>query len=106
MSYGEGADLSFRVNIDAANAGVRLLRTSNQSLSRQLAEVYVDGVKVVERNWYHADSNPHMQWLDDSFIIPGRYTVGKTSLNIRIVPKSVDGNVAWTDVAYRVYSLK
>lgn len=104
MSYGAGAELSFRVSINPANEGVRLLRTSNQKQHRQLAEVYVDGVKVVERNWYHADGNPHMQWLDDSFVIPGKYTAGKKTVNIRIVPKAVDGNVAWTDVAYRVYS--
>lgn len=104
MSYGEGAEISFRVSINPANAGVRLLRMSNQRQPRQLAEVYVDGVRVVERNWYHADGNPHMQWLDDSFVIPERYTTGKSSISICIVPKSVGGNVAWTDVAYRVYS--
>lgn len=106
ISYGRDGELSFRVSIDADNAGVRLLRTSNQRMPRQLAEVYVDGVKVVERNWYHADGNVHMQWLDDSFVIPERYTAGKSSVRIRVVPKSVDGEIAWTDVAYRVYSFR
>lgn len=106
VSYGEGSQLSFLVRTTPDNEGVRLLRTSNQRLPRQLAEVYVCGKRVEERDWYHADGNPHMQWLDDSFVIPKRYTAGKSSISIRIVPKSVDGNVTWTDVAYRVYSFR
>lgn len=106
VSYGEGSQLSFRVCTDPDNDGVRLLRTSNQRLPRQLAEVYVCGSRVEERDWYHADGNPHMQWLDDSFVIPARYTRGRSSLDIRIVPKTAGGATAWTDVAYRVYSLR
>lgn len=106
VSYGEGSQLSFKVRTDPDNNGVRLLRTSNQRLPRQLAEVYVCGKRVEERDWYHADGNPHMQWLDDSFVIPARYTRGRSSLDIRIVPKTAGGATAWTDVAYRVYSLR
>lgn len=106
VSYGEGSELSFGVRINPDNDGVRLLRTSNQRAARQLAEVYVDGSRVEERNWYHADGNPHMQWLDDSFVIPARYTRGKSSVKIRIVPKAAGAAVAWTDSAYRVYSLR
>lgn len=101
LSYADGASASFRVAADPANKGIRLLRTSCQKEPRQRARVYVDGELVAEREWYHADNNEHMLWLDDSFVIPAKYTAGKSAVEIRIEPQ----NGAWTDAAYRVYSL-
>ena len=105
VSYNAGAVLTFQAAIRPDNHGVRLLRTSNQQFPRQLAEVYVDGQRVTERDWYHANNNPCMQWLDDSFVIPARYTQGKSVIRIEIRPQSCGGRMAWTDVAYQVGTL-
>lgn len=80
---------SFRVNISSQNEGVRLRRLSDQNDVRQAARVFVDGEEVTERLWYVADSNPYKRWLEDDFEIPAKYTKGKKSLNIRIVPVSM-----------------
>ena len=104
MTYGEGAVTSFRASIHPDNDGIRLLRTSNQQRQRQRAEVYVDGIRIKERCWYHVSSNEHMQWLDDSFVIPSAYTKGKREILIEIRPLPVDDVVSWTDVAYRIYT--
>ena len=104
ISYGQGSATTFDVTINPDNDGVRLLRTSNQQKPRQLAELYVDGQKVTERNWYHASSNEHMQWLDDSFFIPSVYTQGKQRITVTLRPQAVDGTIAWTDAKYLIYS--
>ena len=83
---------NFRVNISSQNEGVRLRRLS-------------DGEEVTERLWYVADSNPYKRWLEDDFEIPVRYTKGKKSLNIRIVPVSMfeEGNFTWNEAEYQVF---
>lgn len=105
ISYEEGATLSFKAAILPDNDGIRLMRTSCQYYPRQMAEIYVDGQRVTERNWYHPDYNPFMQWLDDSFVIPAHYTHGKSSILIEIRPQPCDGKVAWTDLNYQVSSI-
>ena len=96
---------SFRVNILSQNEGVRLRRLSDQNDTRQAARVFVDGEEVIERLWYVADSNPYKRWLEDDFEIPARYTKGKKSLNIRIVPVSMskEGRIAWNEAEYQVF---
>ena len=96
---------SFRVNILSQNEGVRLRRLSDQNDARQAARVFVDGEEVIERLWYVADSNPYKRWLEDDFEIPARYTKGKKSLNIRIVPVSMskEGRIAWNEAEYQVF---
>lgn len=105
LSYEDGAVLAFNAKINPDNKGVRLLRTSNQKEPRQKAVVFIDGQMVTERTWYHADYNPHMQWLDDSFIIPAHYTKGKSAIRIEIHPQICGGQVAWTDSSYQISSL-
>ena len=96
---------NFRVNISSQNEGVRLRRLSDQNDARQAARVFVDGEEVTERLWYVADSNPYKRWLEDDFEIPVRYTKGKKSLNIRIVPVSMfeEGNFTWNEAEYQVF---
>jgi hypothetical protein len=79
------ASSEFTIAIDPANGGVRLRRRSDQKYGRQRAEVFVDGRRVSERDWYQADRNPFHRWLDDSFEIPAAYTVGKSQVRIRLV---------------------
>lgn len=107
MTYGNGSSLTFRVKIDPVNNGVKLLRTSYRKRPCQRAQVFVDGMLVDERDWYYADNNEHMSWLDDSFTIPSKYTLGKSEIRIRIVPQTHihDTTPSWTDTSYRVYSL-
>ena len=96
---------SFRVNISSQNEGVRLRRLSDQNDARQAARVFVDGEEVTERLWYVADSNPYKRWLEDDFEIPAKYTKGKKSLNIRIVPVSMskEGKNTWNEAEYQVF---
>ena len=96
---------SFRVNISSQNEGVRLCRLSDQNDVRQAARVFVDGEEVTERLWYVADSNPYKRWLEDDFEIPAKYTKGKKSLNIRIVPVSMskEGKNTWNEAEYQVF---
>ena len=63
------------------------------------------GEESAERLWYVADSNPYKRWLEDDFEIPVRYTKGKKSLNIRIVPVSMfeEGNFTWNEAEYQVF---
>lgn len=105
MTYASNARISFVAKIEPSNKGVRLLRTSCQLYPQQRAEVWVDGVRVTEKDWYHADNNKKFMWLDDSFVIPQKYTKGKNTLKIEIRPQSIDGNVAWTDSRYQIYSI-
>lgn len=67
--------------------------------------VFVDGEEVTERLWYVADSNPYKRWLEDDFEIPAKYTKGKKSLNIRIVPVSMskEGKNTWNEAEYQVF---
>ena len=106
VTYGPASSLTFQAKILPNNKGIRLVRTSNQRLPRQLAQVLVDGQPVTERNWYHADNNQHMQWLDDSFVIPAHYTKGKKTITIQICPQPCDGHLSWTDAAYQIYTFK
>ena len=96
---------SFRVNISSQNEGVRLRRLSDQNDVRQAARVFVEGEEVTERLWYVADSNPYKRWLEDDFEIPAKYTKGKKSLNIRIVPVSMskEGKNTWNEAEYQVF---
>ena len=93
------------MNISSQNEGVRLRRLSDQNDVRQAARVFVDGEEVTERLWYVADSNPYKRWLEDDFEIPARYTKGKKSLNIRIVPVSMskEGKNTWNEAEYQVF---
>lgn len=95
---------SFVVSIDPANQGIRLRRRSDQRDGRQRAAVYVDGRRVVARDWYFADYNPTRRWLEDEFEIPAAYTAHKRQLQIRIEPLKTDGEACWNEYHYWVYS--
>ena len=95
----------FTVQIQSENQGVILRRRSDQAQPRQLAAVYVDGKKIVERNWLYADQNQHFRWVEDQFIIPANYTKGKTLIRLKIEPIPFQGKVSWNESSYKVFSI-
>lgn len=78
----------FTVNISPANHGVELRRRLYRSGNgRQVAIVYVDGVRVSERPWdvcTYSDAPFYQGWYDADFEIPEAYTRGKHQLHLRI----------------------
>lgn len=98
--------LTFECRIDENNRGIRLRRQSDQRTGRQAARVYVDGECVQERVWCAPDRNEYKRWLEDEFEIAARYTRGKSHVCIRIEPLAQDGQIAWNQAAYRVFSLR
>jgi len=96
----------FRVSIDPRNNGVKLRRRTDKENNRQLAEVFVDGVKVTERPWYNVDFERtfrSIRWFDTDFEIPARYTKGKNSITVRVVPISSKTGL-WDEFHYWAFS--
>jgi hypothetical protein len=98
--YLVGGASGFTVSILPSNAGVRLVRLSDQSLGRQRAQVLVDGVSA--GFWYEARTNPSSRWREDVFEIPSSLTAGKSSISIDLVPTAA--GTSWNEFRYRVYS--
>jgi hypothetical protein len=98
----------FTVKIDPANSGVRLRRRLDKAMSRQMAAVYVDGVKVAERPWYNVDCEKtyrDIRWVESDFEIPAKYTKGKNSITVKI--ENLNGpSRAWNEFFYWVFSYK
>jgi hypothetical protein len=99
------SEIVFKVSVEPGNSGVVLRRRSDQQHGCQNASVWVNDEQVIERDWYYADKNPIKRWLDDEFAIPFRYTRGKSSLSVRIIPKAINGGITWNEFHYWVYSL-
>ena len=93
--------LSFEALIPANNEGVVLKRVSLQKENKMTAEVFVDGVLITERKWFFPDSNVYYSLLEDTFLIPKKYTYGKRKINITIKPC----NAAWNECEYKVFVL-
>ena len=106
VQTGFDGEISFEVKINSANNGVMLNRTSSQESGRHAAKVFVDGIEVTERYWYYADYNNYCKWLDDYFIIPTKYTAGKESITVTLVPFAADGTtITWNHSKFDIYSL-
>jgi hypothetical protein len=93
---------SFRIKVLPQNNVIILRRRSDQQLGRQRAKIYIDGRLVKEKDWYYADQNPYKRWLDDEFIIPAKYTKGKSQIEIKIVPLSINSTSTWNEYFYWV----
>ncbi|HET6201229.1 MAG TPA: DUF2961 domain-containing protein [Planctomycetota bacterium] len=98
--YEVGASSSFLATILPANAGVRLVRLSDQGAARQRAQVLVDGVEA--GIWYQARSNPFSRWMEDAFEIPAALTSGKSQIAVTILPTG--GAPSWNEYRYRVFT--
>lgn len=103
--YTGGQGSSFAIDLKEGTKQVILRRVSDQSVCRQLARVYVNDVEVKEYPWYFPDHNPYKSWLEDEFIIPGKYVEGCTHLSIRIVPQECDGKVFFNEYEYTILGL-
>src|SRR5439155_5746624 len=88
----------FTVTTTEENAGVRLLRLSDQQRGYQQASVFVDD--QFAGIWLQPLGNPHARWLEDTFELPAALTEGKSSLAIRLEPTL--GAPAWSAARYRV----
>lgn len=92
--------VTFDVDVDRGNGGVRLRRLSDQAEAGQAVTVTVDGVEVGE--WRQPLGNTHSRWLHDEFELPPSVTAGKSSLSVSLTP--VEGAPAWTAASYDVLS--
>jgi Protein of unknown function (DUF2961) len=96
----------FVVKIDPANEGIRLRRRTDKENNCQLAKVFVDGQLITERPWYTVDFERtfrNIRWCDTSFEIPGKYTAGKKSINVKLYYVSSE-NGGIDEYYYWVYS--
>jgi len=87
----------FTVATTPTNAGVRLLRMSDQNTPYQRASVFVDGTLAGE--WLQPLGNQHSRWLEDTFELPETLTSGKSAVTVRIVP--TPGSPPWSAAQYR-----
>jgi Protein of unknown function (DUF2961) len=96
--------ISFQLAINPANDGVRLTRISDQNLSYQTANVYING--SLAGMWVEPWNNPGYRWLNDVFEIPGNLTAGRKAIDVQIVPISGEtGTSVWTAAQYEATSL-
>lgn len=95
----------FTVMLNPDNRGIRLRRRCDQERSGMQARVYIDGKHVTERDWYWADRNPFLRWLEDDFEVPSQYTKGKNRARIKIeyIPCShnIPGGEELAPVSYK-----
>ncbi|WAJ43943.1 DUF2961 domain-containing protein [Mycobacterium sp. Aquia_216] len=96
-----GAPITFGVHIDPDNRGLLLRRTSDQATGYQSVDVAIDGVPA--RNWLQPRSNGAHRWLDDSYLVPGSLTEGKTFITITLTP--TPDSPPWTASRYHVDTL-
>ena len=89
----------FEIIIPKTNKGIVIKKVSSQQNGRMEAKVFVDGCEVTERNWLYPDFNDCYSLLEDSFLIPSRYTVGKETVTVEIKPMSSN----WNECQYRVF---
>ncbi len=92
--------VSFTVDVDGDNQGVRLRRLSDQHASGQTAEVSVDGESVGV--WSQPLGNETQRWLHDHFELPAGVVADKDSVTVELTP--VDGAPAWSAASYEVMS--
>ncbi len=94
-------DISFTIQLDEANQGVRLVRMADQNRSYQEAEVYFNGVHV--GTWLQVLGNQNHRWLEDSFEIPSYITKGQSEATIEL--RLAEGSQPWSASKYSVYSI-
>ncbi|MBV9875737.1 MAG: DUF2961 domain-containing protein [Verrucomicrobia bacterium] len=91
--------ISFQLAISPANDGVRLTRISDQNLSYQTANVYING--SLAGMWVEPWNNPDNRFLNDVFEIPVNLTRGQKAMNVQIVPMTGEtGTSVWTAAQY------
>ncbi|MGW1339692.1 DUF2961 domain-containing protein [Kribbella sp. NPDC002412] len=91
--------IKFTVQVDPANRGVTLRRTSDQNVSGQSAKVFVNGKDA--GTWLQPLGNDRQRWLDDNYQLPAALTFGRTKLDLELRP----AGPSWTASSYVVQSL-
>jgi hypothetical protein len=86
------------LTIDPANAGVRLRRVLDQSLSPQRATALVDGVAA--GTWYDPDRNPWKRLAESDLELPPGLVRGKKAIRLAFQP----GGGVWTVGELRAFS--
>jgi hypothetical protein len=98
----------FTANIDPNNHGVKLRKRVNRSnAGLQVADVYVDGVKVAERPWdicTPSAAPTYQSWFDADFEIPAAYTRGKKHVQIKVQYRSAANKPELNEFYYWVFS--
>ena len=92
---------SFPVTIPPENKGLVLKRVCLQDRGFMCASVSVDGIPVSERDWLYPDQNEFYSLLEDSFLIPAKYTAGKREIYIEIHP--IEGY--WNECRYQIFAI-
>jgi hypothetical protein len=93
-----GAPVTFHVQIDPANHGVAVRRTSDQAVGYQSADVTIDGVPA--GNWLEPRSNNSHRWLDDTYLVPESLTAGKAVVTVALTP--TPESPPWTASRYHI----
>ncbi|MGW3350300.1 glycoside hydrolase family 172 protein [Nonomuraea rubra] len=91
--------VSFTLKLDRQNRGVELRRTGDQSLAGQHAEVTVNGRRLAD--WVQPLGNQSRRWLEDVYQIPADVTRGRSTITVRLVPKT-----PWSAASYTAWSLR
>lgn len=92
--------VSFTMEVDPQNVGVRLTRVGDQAEGYQQAEVYVDGKRA--GTWSAPLGNAQQRWVEDGFTIPRELTDGASSVVVELRPL---GGPSWTAARYAVHSV-
>jgi Protein of unknown function (DUF2961) len=95
------AAITLHVQIPPDNYGILLRRTSDQAAGFQSADVVVDGLPV--GNWIQPRSNTFHRWLEDTFVVPGFLTAGKSLITVTLTP--IPAAPPWTATRYRIDAL-
>ncbi len=99
--YHTDGQISFNVALNPENNGVRIRRRSDQQVSRQKADVYVDD--QFAGTWYDPQSNDILRWYDSEFDIHPDFTKDKKSINIKLVINKRNNMYNFTDFEYRIF---
>ncbi len=109
--FGHGGSSTFTMRIDPHNNGIRLTRRFDPEVTRQSAEVVVDGTAIGRwaPNWpptsppgvHSVRESSQRQWQEESIDIPATLTRGKSALTIsnRFLSSDLDFNefTYWVD---------
>jgi len=92
----------FTMVLDPSNIGARITRRLDYGIGNQHASVYVNGSYVGDWITSGVDDTTH-RWRERSFNIPASFTVGKSSVTVKV--KFVSSDVDWNEFYYWMYSV-
>ncbi|MBS4728716.1 DUF2961 domain-containing protein [Mycobacterium sp. SM1] len=92
------AAITFQVRAGPANHGILVRRTSDQLNGFQSAQLAIDGIPA--GTWLQPRSNSTHRWLDDTYLIAGSFTEGKSLITVTLTP--TPGSPPWTASHYHI----